>query len=262
MDIIFFKVQDNVYSIATDNLERILKVPEITDVVGMPEYCEGMFSHFGDIINIISMRSILRLPNYADELLLLFKELKGQHTAWVEALKTTVYNGTVFTKTTDQHACELGKWLDSFISYDDYVSKVLKELNESHKKLHKSAITILELQETSHEAAKEYFEVNVLEIYQHTIGEIDEFIGHFHTVSNSLQMLLIYKEDDERIALLIDEIIDIKHYDDDAHIQPLDKSDEDKNDVIDFSGIIDIDSSLSTHIGSINLQAINGVSSI
>lgn len=65
------------------------------------------------------------------------------HLNWLSALKMHVYEGRNFDKTTDPTRCEFGKWYYSNKPSDPRELEIYKKIEEPHKRLHESAINIL-----------------------------------------------------------------------------------------------------------------------
>jgi chemotaxis signal transduction protein len=250
-DLIIFTVKSNRYAVEISHVQRIIQATKLTDIPNAHPLIEGMMSYENKVIKIVNFRKMINLPTYDMELKELFGNLKMQHKAWIDALMQSVTKNTTFQKTTNPHHCDLGKWLDSFTSYDDHVSAILKELNAHHKLLHNSAIDILEILETDQEKAISMVETKVYEIYNHTMSAIDMFISEFDIVANSLQKLLLYYGDVDTFAIKVDSIVDIAHID-----ESMIKSSNEDNKVseyLELKGVIELDGHLVNVIGSVSL---------
>ena len=254
IDLIIFSVRESLYAINLEKVKRIIQVPALTPIPNSHELVEGMISYESDILKVIGFRQILEYPSYASELETLFIELKKQHLSWIEALKNSVERDIAFQKTTNAHMCELGKWLDSFTSYDDEVTLILSELNKFHKRLHNSAVDILEwLEKGEKERAKEYLDTTVYETYNRTIAQIDLFIEKFLLVADSLQKILLYQGSGVTFAVKVDSIEDILH----VKEQMIVSSDDNHrvNSFLEIEGIIEIDNRLINVIKEITLPS-------
>lgn len=82
------------------------------------------------------------------------------HYSWVENLCSAVTLGTEFTGSTDYRTCVLGKWLygDTSSIQDQAVLRLMEEMKPIHQAIHESAQTILSLNETDPDAAKEMYQ--------------------------------------------------------------------------------------------------------
>ncbi len=251
VDFVIFKLAHSVYAIEIEKVQRIIQTPQLTDIPSAHEYVDGMMSYESRVIKVVNLRKMMGLVTYDDEMLVLFDDLKKQHVAWIDALEDAIYNDHPFSKTTNPHMCQLGKWLDGFTSYDDNVSNILKDLNANHKALHNSATAVLEMAKTDKEAAKKDFDVRIKQIYHKTIASIDLFIAEFDTVAASLQKLLLYHYNGADFAIKVDSIVDIAHLDENV----IQKSSDDNvvSEYLELNGVIELDGELVNVIKEIKL---------
>jgi len=250
-DLIVFKVQDNLYAMDIEHIQRITQAKSLTPIPNAHPFIDGMMSHEERILKVVNFRKMVGVESYDAQLSTLFASLKGQHKEWVDALNYAVSNKTHFQKTTNPHECELGKWLDSFTSYDDHVTQILKGLNENHKLLHNCGGEIVAMQEDNPEAAQKMADVEVHGYFQKTMGAVDTFMSEFDVVADSLQKLLIYNNGVDTFAIKVDEIVDI------AHIEAENiKESENTNKVSQFlelQGVIELEENLINVIKEVSL---------
>ncbi len=247
--LLIFKVKKNFYAINLDFIQRIIQVRAATEIPNAHEFIDGMVSYEGRVIKIVNFRKMTNLPTYEDDLIELFERLKQQHALWVDTLKESVQKGVKFSLTTDSHLCDLGKWLDSFTSYDENVSKILRELNSFHKQLHNSAVDIIKIAQRDRDKALAEIDTNVISIYKSTINLLDTFIDEFDSVADSLQKLLLYSNGDE-FALKVDEIIDIAHVDRDITLQNIDTE---PSQYLELEGVVELNDILINVIKTVKL---------
>ena len=251
IDLIIFEVKESRYAMDIANIQRIVQAQALTPIPNAHAYIEGMMSYEERVIKVVNFRKMVNIEPYDDELKSLFETLKGQHKEWVDALSYAVSNQTNFQKTTDPHACDLGKWLDNFTSYDDHVSEILKGLNHNHKHLHKSAEEILQISQEDHNRAQKLVDTDVHETYQRTMGAVDTFMNEFDIVADSLQKLLIYQNGTSLFAIKVDSIVDI------AHIEPSNiKEAQESNKVsqyLELEGVIELNDVLINVIKEVRL---------
>jgi len=250
-DFIIFEVKKNRYAIDLEYIQRITQIPAITDIPNSHEYVDGMISYENRIIKIIDFRKMTHVGTYENELKELFMDLKKHHKEWIEALHNSILNGTDFHLTTNPHNCNLGKWLDGFASYDDHVSRILKELNDFHKQLHQSAVSILSLAKVDIDAAVKQYQTSVMVIYDTTMHYLDQFIAEFDIVANSLQKLLLYQADNGAFAIKVDEIIDISRIETDT-LKNMNENYQ-ISEYLELEGVIEISNTLVNVIKSIKL---------
>jgi len=210
---LLFKAKSLDYAIDLEKLEHIMIVPELTETADSMDVSEGMMNYNDDVIEVYSFREMVCMESAHNDTIVMFKELKKQHKAWIEALDDSVHKGTKFSKTTNPHACHLGKWIDSFTSSDNTVNQVLRSLKAHHSALHKSAVDVLELYENDPQKAIDWVETHVKDIYKETIGYLDEMASHSKQVASDSQKLLIIN--DECIyGLKVDAVDKIIHVED------------------------------------------------
>jgi chemotaxis signal transduction protein len=253
LDLIVFSVGSNRYAMDIENIQRIIQANHLTSIPNAHKYIDGMMSHEESVIKVMSFRKLIGLQTYEQELQALFAKLKIAHKDWVDTLKTSVYTGSTFTKTFNPHMCDLGKWIDGFTSYDDRVSQVLAELVEYHKRLHLTGGEAYELAKADQEKAKSMVDVEINNIYNHTMGAIDTFVKELDTVANSLQKLLIYDSNGKKFAIKVDTIEDIAHVEE-SEIMSADSQD-DGSEFLELDGVLDINGVLINVIKTIKLPS-------
>ncbi|MDQ7045634.1 MAG: chemotaxis protein CheW [Sulfurimonas sp.] len=250
-DLIVFSVGENKYAIRIENIQRIIQSVTLTSIPNSHKFIDGIMSYEESVIKIMSFRKMINLPSYRDELEALFVKLKAGHGAWVDALKVSITTGSKFTKTFNPHMCELGKWIDSFTAYDDRVSEVLHELVNFHKQLHTRGGEACEIREHDVDEATRILNIDINDIYNHTMGALDTFVLELDLVANSLQKLLIYENKDKIFAIKVDTIEDI------AHIEESDimssENEEKENEYLELDGVLDMNGVLINVIKTVNL---------
>ena len=250
-DLIVFSVGSNKYALRIENIQRIIQAVELTKIPNAHPYVDGIMSYEESVIKILSMRKLIGIPSYKDELSALFVKLKAGHGEWVNALKTSVETGSKFTKTFNPHICELGKWIDGFTAYDDRVTEVLSELVSFHKQLHTRGGEAYEIREKDVTQAQEIMNVEINDIYNHTMGALDTFVVELDLVSNSLQKLLIYENAGKTFAIKVDTIEDIAHIEE-SEIMGND-SEEEGSEFLELEGVLDLSGVLINVIKTVTL---------
>ena len=250
-DLLIFEVRENQYAISLEHIQRIIQVPDITNIPNAHKYIDGMMSYENRVIKVVNFRKMTGINTYEDDLKKLFNELKNQHTIWVETLKKCVEDSTDFHLTTDPHICELGKWIDEFTSYDTDVSAILKSLADVHKGLHVSAENILAIAKDDKQEALRVIQSDVLSKYNKTMHYIDQFIKKFGIVADSLQKLLLFNDEESEFALKVDAIVDIAHVDEEIIKQS--ESNHKVSTYLELEGVIELNGVLVNIIKSIKL---------
>lgn len=242
IDLIVFRIGTNKYAINIENIQRIIQAVSLTNIPNAHTLIDGMMSHEEKVIKVLSFRKLIGMDTYDNELAVLFTKLKGAHKAWVEALQIAVNSKSEFGKTTNPHMCELGKWIDSFTSYDDSIAGIFSNLVENHKQLHHKGQDILDMNKIDHTQAKKMLDVDINNIYIKTMGALDIFVKELDTVANSLQKLIIYEQDSKVFAIKVDEIEDIVHADE-SSVKTANEE-EKENDFLELEGVLELNGAL------------------
>ncbi|HON56148.1 MAG TPA: CZB domain-containing protein, partial [bacterium] len=98
-------------------------------------------------LNKIKNADITNEEQNNQKIFLIEKEI--DHLDWLIALNDVIINNSKFEKATDAHKCKFGEWYYNYINSDNFkqLNKELQglfyKIEEPHKKLHESAITLL-----------------------------------------------------------------------------------------------------------------------
>ena len=249
---LLFKAKNLEYAISLELIEHIMVVPQLTPNADGSAISLGMMDYSGGVIEVYSFREMIGMDSKYKDTVEMFEELKAQHKAWIDALDESVHKGVKFAKTTNPHACHLGKWIDNFTSYNDEVNRVLKLLKSHHANLHKSAINVLELYERSPQEAINWVEEHVKDIYKETIGYLEEMASHSQQVANDSQKLLILHDKDETYGIQVDFVDNIVHVDENSIIKS--ESVERKDRYMDISGVLKYEDRLVSIIEKFKLK--------
>lgn len=254
IDLIVFSVGTNKYAMNIENVQRIIQSQALTDIPNVHIYIDGMMSYEDKVIKVLNFRKLIGMKSYRQDLKELFVKLKEGHQTWIDELRHSVANGVEFTKTLDPHACELGKWLDTFNSYDEKVSERLRDLNSNHKHLHKSGGVALETYKSDEESAKKIVNTDMYDTFKNTMGSIDGFVSELDLMASSLQKLIIYDNDGVIFGIKVDTIEDIAHVQKDNLVNANETSVTDnESDFLELEGVLDLEGSLINIIKTINL---------
>lgn len=251
IDLIVFRIGTNKYAINIENIQRIIQAVSLTSIPNSNNFIDGMMSHEDKVIKVLNFRKLIGMQSYDDELLSLFLKLKGAHGAWVKALQIAVNTKSEFTKTTNPHMCELGKWIDSFTSYDDSIATVFNDLVENHKQLHHKGQDILDMNKIDEKLTKTMLDVDINNIYVKTMGALDMFVKDIATVANSLQKLIIYEQGEKVFAIKVDVIEDIVHADE-SSIKSANEDGGD-NQFLELEGVLELNGALINMIKKVEI---------
>jgi chemotaxis signal transduction protein len=251
IDLIVFRIGTNKYAINIENIQRIIQAVALTNIPNANKFIDGMMSHEEKVIKVLNFRKLIGMQSYDDELAVLFIKLKGAHGAWVESLQIAVNTKSEFTKTTNPHMCELGKWIDSFTSYDDSIAAIFNDLVENHKQLHHKGQDILDINQIDEKLAKKMLDTDINNIYVKTMGALDTFVKELETIANSLQKLIIYEQGKKIFAIKVDEIEDIVHADE-SSIKSASEDDGD-NQFLELKGVLELNGALINMIKKVDI---------
>ncbi|MDE6852675.1 MAG: CZB domain-containing protein [Lachnospiraceae bacterium] len=99
------------------------------------------------------------------------------HYKWSANLSNALYAGTEFTGSTDPTTCVLGQWLYGEAGTDDATILDLQdEIEPLHKKLHESAVYVLDLMKTNPEQAQKYYQDTILSNLTTLVGLLDQVV--------------------------------------------------------------------------------------
>ena len=251
IDLIVFSVGGNKYAMNIENVQRIIQVEALTNMPNAHAYVDGMMSYENKVIKVLSFRKLIGMNTYASELGSLFESFAKAHAYWMDDLRISIETGTNFTKTFDPHACGLGKWLDSFTAYDEHVIEVLKELVEHHKQLHTLGRVAYESRLSDKERALDILNVELTNIYQHTMGSLELFVKELDSVADSLQKLLIYDNIGSVFAIKVDVIDDIAHVKESEFINV--NNEHNVDEFLELEGVLDLDNILINVVKTVSL---------
>lgn len=106
-----------------------------------------------------NIRGYTQSTQEATEIHALVLKAQSAHNSWVENLCSAISLGTEFTGSKDYKTCVLGNWLYSsdLSGLDDEMLALVEKMKPIHQTIHESAQTILDLNATDPDAAKEMY---------------------------------------------------------------------------------------------------------
>ncbi|MCI8418002.1 MAG: HAMP domain-containing protein [Lachnospiraceae bacterium] len=130
------------------------------------------------VIGVITIVSMGKIRDYSNaqkksvDIQALVLTAEKAHYGWVENLSSSISMGTEFTGSKDYKSCVLGKWFYSsdLSGVDSEILKLIEEMKPIHQAIHESAQTVLDLNETSPEQAKETY-------LNSTKANVDKLVG-------------------------------------------------------------------------------------
>lgn len=125
------------------------------------------------------------------------------HYSWILGLGDSILEGKPFTGSLDPTTCGLGKWMGAVPAEDltdPDISAALGRLKAPHEEIHKSAASLLALNETNHDAAYTQYVEMVKPKVAGIIADIDIISNRYsdfamraqQNVARQLQLLLLF----------------------------------------------------------------------
>ncbi|NWF65939.1 MAG: chemotaxis protein CheW [Campylobacterales bacterium] len=252
MDFLICKIENGYYAFKLDNIQRVIESETVQNVPNGSKYIEGLITYNKEPLEIVDMRKLLGFKSLTNELYEIFSILKQDHIDWIVALQDTIDNQTKFTKAINPNECELGKWLNNFVSNNTDTRKLIENTKKHHLLFHNVSIDILNLNvEKQKESIYKLFE-KAKEYKKHILNDMNLLQSNANILANSMQKIIIYKRNEHKIGLLIDNIDEIIHLNDiDFKMMECNT----KNcEIVAISKVIDIKSKLTCVIDYINIE--------
>lgn len=205
---VVFQLQGNSYAIKSDHVAAITLFDEVTPVAGHGEDIRGLVLHRGQTIPLLDMRRKLKQIPLKEELARFEQMLharKEDHLNWIDALTTTVRTGTDFRLATDPHQCAFGKWYDHFQTENHHLRFHLKKIDKPHRKLHHTAVLVLELMQKGDQAGAERLIEQAKRDYVSPLVKLLEQTTSIYTASvREIAIVVAYQ--DLTVGLIVDEV--------------------------------------------------------
>ena len=250
-DYIVFTIGGNYYALQVASIRRIVQVPSITPIPNAHPFVEGMMSYENKVSKVVNFRQMMALPPHEEEIAALFVRSKDDHIRWVKTLLQALEEDHAFTLTFDPHACQFGKWLDSYSTHDEKVLNVLKVLRPMHAKLHEKGKEIMAIRESDPKKAMEMFQSDIGAIFDFTSAKLDEMTAMSPSISGQMQKLLIYQRDEEYFGIKVDKIEDIVRLDP-SMLKHLARHDN-GSDFVELEGVVELSERLVNVIKSVSM---------
>ncbi len=216
---IIFKLRNALYSINSQHVDSIMSIPSYEAVPNAPANVIGVFAYRGKMIQILDLRVMLGMGSLHDELRD-FQEMiaarKQDHINWVNELERTTQSGEPFTLTNDPHKCALGRWYDNFTTDNKGIMFYLKKMEEPHRLLHGSIDQIEASKTISDSREKTRKQAFILrnartEYMPKVLQALEKALDSLET-SVSQAVVLVLKDGEERIGMLVDEVLAVESF--------------------------------------------------
>lgn len=128
-------------------------------------------------MNILRIEGTQETNTQASALLDSAQKAEVAHYKWSANLSNALYAGTEFTGSTDHTGCVLGKWLYSDMELEDEeINRLRTQIEPLHKELHASATTALNMYQTSHASAQQYYQETIQANLTTLVGLLDQVV--------------------------------------------------------------------------------------
>jgi len=230
---VLFRLEDQIFSIPSKNVQAIIQVPKITALPQAPTTIRGMIRYRETIYKLVDLRKTLGLISInerKDNFISMMDQRAADHKNWLKELENSVEENRPFKLATDPHMCKFGKWFDSFQTENYMLRELLDKFCEPHERIHKIAIKVEKLKsENEFNIAREVINKTKngdLGLMLKLFGEVKVAFAH------SLNELSIIIDDTySKFALAVDSVVAVEH------LQRADTSGSSEN----YSSLIDSD---------------------
>jgi chemotaxis signal transduction protein len=205
---VVFQACSQNFSISANNIISIIKEPLVTKMPNMSNNVKGIIRYRDEIYMLYSLHRILELEEAEDEISRfssMMEARKSDHIKWLTALEKSVEENTLFTLTTDPHACAFGKWYDNYKSINLKIQMTLSKFDAPHKKIHAIAEKVKEYQAGGDFSSAR----NIIE--QTKNSELAIMIKLFSEVNNAYAIdkkgySILLKKGDKKCAVSVDSV--------------------------------------------------------
>lgn len=204
---VIFKLAGSMYAINSCCIDGIAREPEqITTVPDTEGYVRGIVKHRGKITTLIDLRQVFELKTTAqeyEEFASVIEKAKTAHKSWVDEFLRCASENCPFHKEKDPHKCEFGVWFDKYEPGVSSVKMRMEKIREPHYKLHKLAYRLEQAAEPSELSSQ------AKQIETEILKYMDESKEHFKE-NNRTMMITIRLQNDQSLALIVDEIAGVE----------------------------------------------------
>lgn len=224
MEFIHFTLNHQNYLLNSQNIKEIITYPKVRPLVETSKYIDGIFTHKGKIIPVLSLRSILNITPYKTEQINILKKVEEQHETWVEDFTHTLNTDVTFTKALDPHKCELGKWIDSMIkctrcNQNGFIDIIKKEVIKPHSELHETGKVFLKENDP---AKHDYYVKTIKDLANETIKGLHNLQKQIQKLTYSFERIVIYDINGTEVGLVVDSVEQLYDIEEKNFFNPID----------------------------------------
>ncbi len=134
--IVTFTVAGEEYAFPIDVVKEVLRVGEIVQVPKAPSYIVGILSIRDNILPVIDIRKVFELPSLSEELIGFIDNAEAQHRLWADEIRASSGKAVDNVILSDLNHCPLSRWIDSFRTSSENISRLLQNLKSLHTQYH------------------------------------------------------------------------------------------------------------------------------
>ena len=195
------------YLIDTDCVNELIQYQKPMPTAYHSEYVDGIISHKGKVVPIISVRKLLDFTSFKEEQLSFITKVEEQHLEWVKEFESCLDTGERFTKALEPNACELGQWIDRTLSClrcnnQGFVDILSSQLIAHHSALHNNGKTFLQEKEGNKSEQKAQINENA----EHTIEGLHTLKGNIEKLTSSFEQIVLVTIEGKDIGIVVDRI--------------------------------------------------------
>ena len=195
------------YLIDTDCVNELIQYEKPMPTAYHSEYVDGIISHKGKVVPIVSIRKLLGFTSFTQEQLSFISKVEDQHVAWVEEFESCLDTGAHFTKALDPHECELGKWIDKTLAClrcnnHGFVDILSAQLIDHHDALHNNGRTFLK--ESTGDKSEQKAQVH--ENAKYTIEGLHTLEGSIEKLTSAFEQIVLITIEGKEIGIVVDRI--------------------------------------------------------
>jgi len=209
-----FEIANQKYAIHIANITGLYQVGDIVKLPDEQEYIRGLIKINNEPIKLIDTRVRLgfeALVLEIEALVNMLKQREQEHKDWLSELELSINENREFRLTTDPHACNFGKWYDSYSTNNEMIANLLKRFDTPHKQIHEIAERARSLVNSGKR------EDALTLIAQTKDNELKLMISLFSRLyqmiyENSREISIIIDTGEEQVALAADRIENIHNF--------------------------------------------------
>lgn len=216
-----FRIGGVTYGVPLEHILALTSMPDrVLDLPGAAMCVDGLVEYRGHSTALIDLAGVFGVGSEATERLQLAQELEQreqEHVAWIDALSRSIREGEPFTKARDPHECAFGRWFDGFRTADEQLGRLVAGFAAPHERIHSLADHLLGMASGgdvrgAQEKLAEERDWTLREMC-HTFQKVRD---HLRASSRRVVLFLTRDGSTPSIALLLDEIADVRRFGADA----------------------------------------------